>query len=75
VPPKKAPNVLLIMLDDAGYAAPATFGGVIPTPALDRIAKDGLRYTNFHTTSLLLADARRPDHRAQPSRGRLRHGW
>jgi arylsulfatase A-like enzyme len=52
VPPKKAPNVLLIMLDDAGYAAPATFGGVIPTPALDRIAKDGLRYTNFHTTSL-----------------------
>jgi len=52
VPPKGAPNVLLIMLDDAGFAAPATFGGVIPTPALDRIAKSGLRYTNFHTTSL-----------------------
>ena len=52
VPPKGAPNVLLIMTDDAGFAAPSTFGGVIPTPALDRIAKDGLRYTNFHSTSL-----------------------
>jgi arylsulfatase A-like enzyme len=52
VPPKGAPNVLLIMTDDSGFAAPATFGGVIPTPALDRIAKSGLRYTNFHSTSL-----------------------
>src|SRR5215831_8496749 len=45
VPPKGAPNVLLIMTDDVGFAAPSTFGGVIPTPALDRIAKSGLRYT------------------------------
>jgi arylsulfatase len=52
VPPKKAPNVLLIMTDDDGYGSPSTFGGVIPTPALDRIAKAGLRYTNFHSTSL-----------------------
>ncbi len=52
VPPKGAPNVLLIMSDDDGYGAPSTFGGVIPTPALDRIAKTGLRYTNFHSTSL-----------------------
>jgi arylsulfatase A-like enzyme len=52
VPPKGAPNVLLIMTDDVGFAAPSTFGGVIPTPALDRIANDGLRYTNFHSTSL-----------------------
>ena len=52
VPPKGAPNVLLIMLDDSGYGAPSTFGGVVPTPALDRIAKSGLRYTNFHSTSL-----------------------
>ncbi len=52
VPPKGAPNVLLIMTDDAGFGAPSTFGGVIPTPALDRIAKAGLRYTNFHSTSL-----------------------
>lgn len=52
VPPKDAPNVLLIMLDDVGFGAPSTFGGVIPTPALDRIAADGLRYTNFHSTAL-----------------------
>jgi arylsulfatase A-like enzyme len=52
VPPKGAPNVLLIMTDDAGFGAPGTFGGVVPTPALDRIAKDGLRYTNFHSTAL-----------------------
>jgi len=52
VPPKGAPNVLLIMTDDAGFAAPSTFGGVIPTPALDRVAAGGLRYTNFHSTAL-----------------------
>jgi arylsulfatase len=52
VPPKGAPNVLLIMTDDAGYGVPSTFGGVIPTPALDRIAKAGLRYTNFNSTAL-----------------------
>ncbi|MFO0829077.1 MAG: arylsulfatase [Phycisphaerales bacterium] len=52
VPPKGAPNVLLIMTDDDGFGSPSTFGGVIPTPALDRIAKNGLRYTNFHSTSL-----------------------
>jgi arylsulfatase A-like enzyme len=52
VPPKGAPNVLLIMTDDQGYGVPGTFGGVIPTPALDRIAKAGLRYTQFHSTSL-----------------------
>jgi arylsulfatase A-like enzyme len=52
VPPKGAPNVLLIMTDDQGFGAPSTFGGVIPTPAMDRIAKNGLRFTNFHSTSL-----------------------
>jgi len=52
VAPKGAPNVLLIMTDDCGFGAPGTFGGVIPTPAMDRIAKNGLRYTNFHSTSL-----------------------
>jgi arylsulfatase A-like enzyme len=51
-PPKGAPNVLLIMTDDSGYGVPSTFGGVIPTPALDRIANNGLRYTNFHSTAL-----------------------
>ncbi|MGY3561713.1 hypothetical protein ACVWXP_004982 [Bradyrhizobium sp. USDA 4463] len=52
VPPEGAPNVLLIITDDAGYGVPSTFGGVIPTPALDRIAQNGLRYTNFHSTAL-----------------------
>jgi arylsulfatase A-like enzyme len=52
VPPKGAPNVLLIMTDDSGYGVPSTFGGVIPTPTLDRIAKNGLRYTQFHSTAL-----------------------
>jgi arylsulfatase len=52
VPPKGAPNVLIIMTDDVGFGAPSTFGGVIPTPALDRIAKTGLRYTCMHSTAL-----------------------
>src|SRR5262245_19971138 len=52
VPPKGAPNILLIMTDDQGYGVTGTFGGVIPTPALDRIAKAGLRYTQFHSTAL-----------------------
>jgi arylsulfatase len=52
VPPKEAPNVLLIMTDDSGYGVPSTFGGVIPTPTLDKIASNGLRYTNFHSTAL-----------------------
>jgi arylsulfatase A-like enzyme len=51
-PPKGAPNVLLIMTDDSGFGVPSTFGGVIPTPALDRIAANGLRYTNFNSTAL-----------------------
>ncbi|HQR06616.1 MAG TPA: sulfatase-like hydrolase/transferase [Gemmatales bacterium] len=52
VPPKQAPNILLIMTDDSGYGVPSTFGGVIPTPALDRVAKNGLRYTQMHSTAL-----------------------
>lgn len=52
VPPKGGPNILLIMTDDVGFGAPSTFGGTIPTPALDRIAEMGLRYTMFHSTAL-----------------------
>ena len=51
-PRKGAPNVLLIMTDDSGFGVPSTFGGVIPTPSLDRIAANGLRYTNFNSTAL-----------------------
>jgi len=52
VPPQGAPNILLIMTDDQGYGVSGTFGGVIPTPALERVAKAGLRYTQFHSTAL-----------------------
>ena len=52
VPPKEAPNVLLIITDDSGFGVPSTFGGVIPTPALDRVAQNGLRYNNIHSTAL-----------------------
>ncbi len=52
VPPADAPNVLLIITDDAGFGVPSTFGGVIPTPTMDRIAKNGLRYNNIHSTAL-----------------------
>ncbi|CAN5123536.1 arylsulfatase [soil metagenome] len=52
VPPKGAPNVLLIMTDDVGFGAPSTFGGVIPTPALDQLGAEGLRYSQFHSTAL-----------------------
>src|SRR5499433_3583467 len=54
VPPKGAPNILLIMTDDQGYGVTGTFGGVIPTPAMDRISAAGLRYTQFHWTALCL---------------------
>src|ERR1700751_3288354 len=52
VPPQGAPNILLIMTDDQGYGVSGTFGGGIPTPAMDRIAQMGLRYTQFHSTAL-----------------------
>ncbi len=50
--PKGAPNVLVIMSDDVGFGATSTFGGSIETPTFDRLAKDGLRYSRFHTTGL-----------------------
>ena len=52
VPPAGAPNVLLIITDDAGFGVPSTFGGVIPTPTMDRIAKEGLRYSRVFSTAL-----------------------
>ncbi|MBB3932476.1 arylsulfatase [Kaistia hirudinis] len=52
VPPQQAPNVLLIITDDAGFGVPSTFGGVIPTPTMDRVANSGLRYNNIYSTAL-----------------------
>ena len=51
-PPKGAPNVLIVLLDDVGFAASSAFGGVIHTPTAERLAKGGLRFNRFHTTAL-----------------------
>jgi arylsulfatase len=51
-PPKGAPNVIIFLLDDVGFAQVGSFGGLIDTPNIDRLAKNGLRYNNFHTTAL-----------------------
>ena len=51
-PPEGAPNVVVILLDDIGFGAPSTFGGGVNMPTLDALAKEGLRYTQFHTTAL-----------------------
>ncbi|VTR91247.1 arylsulfatase : Uncultured bacterium genome assembly Metasoil_fosmids_resub OS=uncultured bacterium PE=4 SV=1: Sulfatase [Gemmata massiliana] len=50
--PKGAPNIVLILLDDAGYGQFSTFGGGIPSPTMDKLAAEGLRYNRFHTTAL-----------------------
>src|SRR5262245_20289588 len=50
--PKGAPNIVLILLDDAGFGQFSTFGGGIPSPTMDRLAKEGLRFNHFHTTAL-----------------------
>jgi arylsulfatase len=50
--PAGAPNVLLILIDDCGFGQWGTFGGQVPTPNLDKLAKNGLRYTRYHTTAL-----------------------
>ncbi|SEW51803.1 arylsulfatase [Chitinophaga arvensicola] len=51
-PPKGAPNIVLILLDDAGFGQFSTFGGGVPSPTMDRLAAEGLRYNRFHTTAL-----------------------
>lgn len=51
-PPAGAPNVVVILLDDVGFGQTSTFGGPVPTPVLDQLASQGLRYTRFHTTAI-----------------------
>ena len=51
-PPKDAPNVLIVLLDDVGFAASSTFGGPCRTPVAERLAADGLKLNRFHTTAL-----------------------
>lgn len=50
--PANAPNVVIVLIDDLGFGVPAAFGGPVPMPTLARLANEGLRYTNFHTTAL-----------------------
>jgi arylsulfatase len=50
--PAKAPNVLVVLVDDLGFAGTSAFGGPVPTPTFDRLADEGLRYNNFHTTAV-----------------------
>ncbi len=50
--PAGSPNVVWILLDDVGFGAASAFGGAISTPTFDELAKEGLRYTNFHTTAI-----------------------
>ena len=50
--PKGAPNVVIVLLDDIGFGQSSAFGGPIKMPTLDKLAADGLRYNNFHTTAL-----------------------
>ena len=71
-PPAGAPNVVVIVLDDLGFAQLGCFGSDIATPAIDGSPRGGLRYNRFHVTGALLADPRVPADRPQPPRGR--HG-
>src|SRR5215510_9794985 len=50
--PKGAPNIVLILIDDAGFGQFSTFGGGVPSPTMDRLAAEGLRFNRFHTTAL-----------------------
>ena len=50
--PDGAPNVIVILLDDVGFGQTSTFGGLIPTPHLDKLASEGIRYNQFHTTAI-----------------------
>ena len=51
-PPKSAPNVLIVLIDDAGFGAASVFGGPCQTPNAEKLAADGLKYNRFHTTAL-----------------------
>ena len=50
--PEGAPNVVIVLLDDVGFGASSTFGGLVPTPRLDELARGGLRYNRFHSTAI-----------------------
>ena len=65
-PPADAPNVIIFLLDDVGFAQVESFGGLIETPNIDALADNGLRYNNFHTTALMLTFSCHTDGRPKP---------
>src|SRR5438067_2709873 len=69
--PSGAPNILLVLIDDAGFGNPSTFGGPVATPTLDKLAAEGLRYNRFHVTALC-SPTRRVVIGSQSSCGRIR---
>jgi len=72
-PPEGAPNVLLVLIDDAGFGNAGTFGGPIDTPNYSPMAAGGLRYNRFHVTAVLADPGGAADRAEQPC-GRLRVG-
>ena len=71
-PPEGAPNVLLVLIDDAGFGNPSTFGGPIDTPNYTRMAEEGLRYNRFHVTAVCSPTRAAHAHGPQPASGRVR---
>ena len=66
-PPKGAPNVLIVLIDDCGFGATSAFGGPIPTPNAERLAANGLKFNRFHTTALCSPTRPGAAYGAQPS--------
>ncbi len=71
--PKGAPNVLIVLIDDAGFGVPDTFGGFAHTPTLSKLRDEGISYNRFHTTSICSPTRASLAHRAQSSARRQRH--
>ncbi len=71
--PTGAPNILVILTDDVGFGASSTFGGPVPTPTLEALAAQGLKYNAVQHDRALLADPRSVDHRARSAHGAHRH--
>ena len=69
-PPAGAPNVLIILLDDAGFGCSSAFGGPCETPTVERLADGGLKYNRFHTTALCSPTRQALLTGPQPSHGR-----
>jgi arylsulfatase len=70
--PPDAPNILLVLIEDAGFGNPSTFGGPVATPTFDKLAAEGLRYNRFHVTALCSPHARSVVIGTEPSCDRIR---